>query len=163
MTTGAHLLFDDPAVLSTWRGGVGAPRMEAEMARRRQSRDLARATRRLMKHRPGRTYTQCRQELLDWLDGTDYDPHEAVDYLTDPAYEPLCEVCGWVKGEVCPECGGCGCNAGCTGRRHVEYSAWVRSETGDDEDGGFCPECGGTIETCPEDCEGWMVWLSRVR
>jgi hypothetical protein len=55
----------------------------------------------------------------------------------------LCEKCGWVMGQICPECSpGCGCPTGCTGWRHQDY--------GYDDDGGqydddldVCGDCGG--------------------
>jgi hypothetical protein len=91
-------------------------------ATRTRNRDLARATRELMKHRPDATYTACRAELVEFLDGTDYTPAEAVRIMTDPANELLCETCGWTAGMTCPECAGCGCSEGCTGWRHQEYA-----------------------------------------
>ncbi|MCF6467321.1 hypothetical protein FAF44_02690 [Nonomuraea sp. MG754425] len=86
------------------------------------SNDLGRATRELMHHRPGKKYTEVRDELLDWLDGREETPGEAVAIMTDPANEILCEDCGWTVGMVCPECSkGCGCETDCTGWRHREY------------------------------------------
>lgn len=85
------------------------------------SNDLSRATRELMKHRPGQPYTAVRAELVGWLDGREETPAEAVAIMTDPANEVMCERCGWTNGMVCPECSGCGCENGwCTGWRHKE-------------------------------------------
>ncbi|MEU7855157.1 hypothetical protein [Nonomuraea sp. NPDC049141] len=79
-------------------------------------RDLKNATRVLQDHRPGKTYMQVRDELVDWLDGREETPLEAVAIMTDPANQILCEDCGWTMGMICPECTkGCGCETRCSG------------------------------------------------
>ncbi|MEV4079168.1 hypothetical protein AB0J43_02595 [Nonomuraea fuscirosea] len=106
------------------------------------SNDLSRATRELMQHRPGKKYTEVRDELLWWLEGREETPVEAVAIMTDPANEIMCEKCGWTNGMVCPECPGCGCyNFTCSGWRHEEYM--------DEEERRelrACRECGGDSE-----------------
>lgn len=111
------------------------------------NRDLGRAVRELMAHRPGQTYTASRAELLEWLDGREETPHEAVAIMTDPANEILCKECGWTVGMVCPECPGCGCyDSQCSGWRHREYmhpDDLAELEALEAE----CPECGGDTRT----------------
>ncbi|MFF4777588.1 hypothetical protein ACFY05_32495 [Microtetraspora fusca] len=109
------------------------------------NRDFGRAVRELMQHRPGQTYTATRVELLEWMDGRDETPQEAVAIMTNPLNELLCEECGWTVGMVCPECPGCGCYTGrCSGWRHHEYmDDDARRELFEEED--TCEECGGSI------------------
>lgn len=96
-----------------------------------------------MPHRPDQTYTAVRAELMEWLEGREETPREAVAIMTDPANEILCEVCGWTVGMICPECPGCGCyNGQCSGWRHGEWENGD-SDDGFDEDG--CEECGGSL------------------
>jgi hypothetical protein len=75
-----------------------------------------------------------------------------------PVEGPLCQLCGWTIGMVCPECAGCGCYTGtCTGWRHGEFA-------GDDDlddkstDAGACEWCGGgPYCTCCPDCGAELV------
>jgi hypothetical protein len=116
------------------------------------NRDLGRAVRELMQHRPGQPYTAVRAELLEWLVGREETPHEAVAILVDPANELLCEECGWTVGQLCPECpGGCGCwNFRCSGWRHREYMhPDDRADLEAEED--ECTECGGSISLAAYD------------
>jgi hypothetical protein len=61
--------------------------------------------------RTGTTYTQARATVvaihqLAVEDDLTFAQAEAV--FDDPANEPLCEVCGWTMGMICPECPRCG-------------------------------------------------------
>lgn len=78
---------------------------------------------------------------------------KALAWLDDPANEVMCQVCGWTRGMVCPECAkGCGCETRCTGWRHQEWGGTGGIGEDDDEDvESYCPECGaaeGLYEEC---------------
>lgn len=110
----------------------------------RAARDRAQAT--------GIPYTQARQQLL-WiqqlLDEGEFDTHEEADaYVSNPANQTMCGVCGWTYGMVCPECPkGCGCQTGCTGWRHAEWDEEDPDPDDDDEDRYVeCGECGGEVD-----------------
>lgn len=63
------------------------------------------------------------------------------DRRNDPRNQLLCEDCGWLAGDVCPECAkGCGCEYNCSGWRHAEMRAASGDFEDDDEYG--CEECG---------------------
>ncbi|GAA3831965.1 hypothetical protein GCM10022226_61390 [Sphaerisporangium flaviroseum] len=105
-------------------------------------RDLGRAVRELMQHRPGQTYTATRAQLEEWMDGREETPLEAVAVLADPANEILCETCGWTVGMICPECSkGCGCEISCSGWRHQDWGPELDPEEEDERN--TCEECGG--------------------
>jgi hypothetical protein len=74
---------------------------------------------------------------------------EALAWLDDPANEVMCQVCGWTRGMVCPECAqGCGCSTDCAGWRHQE---WGGAEDVDEDGEFYCSECGavaGLYEEC---------------
>jgi len=82
------------------------------------------------------------QQLLD--DGSCEDWDEADAYVCDPANQPLCRICGWSVGMICPECPkGCGCQIGCSGWRHRE---WAHDDDSAAEDPyAECEECGGQV------------------
>ena len=113
------------------------------------TRALSRAARERAQAK-GILYTKAREQLL-WiqqlLDDGEFDTREEADaYVSDSRNELLCEVCGWTNGMVCPECPkGCGCQVGCTGWRHTEWS----DDDGDDDPADRyvdCAECGGSYD-----------------
>lgn len=107
----------------------------------RAARDRAKAT--------GIPYTEAREQLL-WIqqlvDEGEFETREEADvYVSDPANQVMCRICGWTYGMVCPECSkGCGCSVGCTGWRHGEFDAGA-----DDDPEVYrveCEECGGSYD-----------------
>lgn len=95
-------------------------------------------------------YTQAREELL-WMrqlldEGDCATVEEADAYVTDPANQTMCQVCGWTYGMVCPEClPGCGCSVRCTGWRHAEFNGDLDDYPEDRQED--CPECGGSYDS----------------
>lgn len=80
--------------------------------------DLATVRPPVVRHQP--TPEEIAEFEAEWCEDNEADaaPAEVLELAM-----PLCDICGWTIGMVCPECPGCGCYTGrCTGWRHSEYA-----------------------------------------